>query len=241
MDYANLSDEQLMDLVRDLPRPANEAPFAELYRRWFWRLVAYFRRMGCRHHDAEDLAQETMWRVSEHRLQWNGDNFPAWLFAIAHNLLVDWFRRETSHAAFLKRITKRLRDRLRQLGSHADVIGLPSADPFLEREAAAVLLAEYHRRRPLPKPHRQILREWMWPSGELKFQPMIASELEDRLTTPLPPGETPSLGLSAYLVEGYQAPQSMMAVSRIVKLHYFKVVRPICNRYRADVEARFLE
>jgi len=43
-------------------------------------------------HEAEDLTQETLLRYWRARVNFRGGNFPAYLYAIAHNLVATWFR-----------------------------------------------------------------------------------------------------------------------------------------------------
>lgn len=65
--------------------------FAALYDRYVERIYRYmFRRLG-RHEDAEDLTAQTFRRALEGlpQYEWRGLPFGAWLFRIAHNLVVD--------------------------------------------------------------------------------------------------------------------------------------------------------
>ncbi len=71
--------------------------FAQLYERYLdrvYRYVAY--RVGARE-EAEDITSQVFLRALESlgSYRWQGFNFSAWLFRIAHNLLVDRLRRET--------------------------------------------------------------------------------------------------------------------------------------------------
>jgi RNA polymerase sigma-70 factor (ECF subfamily) len=47
---------------------------------------------------AEDLAAETFYRATRAFLGWRGESPPAWLLAIARNVLVDAARRDRRHA-----------------------------------------------------------------------------------------------------------------------------------------------
>ena len=70
---------------------AEPAAFAELYDRYLPRVYRYaYRRLGS-HSDAEDLAAQTFQRALEAigRYEERGLPFGAWLFRIAHNLIVD--------------------------------------------------------------------------------------------------------------------------------------------------------
>jgi RNA polymerase sigma-70 factor, ECF subfamily len=85
-DLCGLCDGSLA--VRAAGEPA---AFAELYDRYLPRVYRYaYRRLGS-HSDAEDLAAQTFQRALEAigRYEERGLPFGAWLFRIAHNLIVD--------------------------------------------------------------------------------------------------------------------------------------------------------
>lgn len=67
MDYASLSDEELMDHVR---RHNDNRAAHELFVRHFGRLVRRFRHRGVNGDEAEELAQETIYRVLRRRNYW---------------------------------------------------------------------------------------------------------------------------------------------------------------------------
>jgi RNA polymerase sigma-70 factor (ECF subfamily) len=73
----------------------DQAAFAELYDLHLDRVYRYvYYRTGNRH-DAEDLTEQVFlqaWAAIE-RFRWQGKPFLAWLYAVAHNLIVDWRRR----------------------------------------------------------------------------------------------------------------------------------------------------
>ena len=72
--------------------------FAQLYDLYVERVYRYaFRRLGA-HEDAEDLTAQTFHRALERldRYEWRGLPFGAWLFRIAHNLVVDRRRAPTA-------------------------------------------------------------------------------------------------------------------------------------------------
>jgi RNA polymerase sigma-70 factor (ECF subfamily) len=69
--------------------------FAGLYDRYVQRVYRYaYARLGT-HADAEDLTAQTFHRALERldQFEWRGTPFGAWLFRIAHNLVMD--RRRT--------------------------------------------------------------------------------------------------------------------------------------------------
>ncbi len=68
--------------------------FEEIYRIHFDRIYGYLRLSVGNRHDAEDLTNQTFIRMLESidRFVWRQVPFSAWLFRIAHNLLIDHFR-----------------------------------------------------------------------------------------------------------------------------------------------------
>ena len=73
----------------------NLAAFEELYRHYFPKVYAYVNYRIAPVQEAEDLVATTFLKATErlHRFQWRGDgSFAAWLFRIAHDLVVDFYR-----------------------------------------------------------------------------------------------------------------------------------------------------
>jgi len=77
-----------------LAQAGNRDAFEELYRLHFDRIYGYLQLSVGNRHDAEDLTNQTFIRMLESidRFVWRQVPFSAWLFRIAHNLLVDHFR-----------------------------------------------------------------------------------------------------------------------------------------------------
>lgn len=69
--------------------------FGVLYDRYLTRVYRYIYARSGNHADAEDLTAQTFHRALERleTFEWRGVPFAAWLFRIAHNLLVDRARR----------------------------------------------------------------------------------------------------------------------------------------------------
>ena len=93
-----VQDEQ--DLVHRAQNGDKEA-FTELYETYFSKLYRYVVvRIGNRA-EAEDMTQQVFVKayksISSYR--WRGVPFSAWLFRIAHNLVVDFFRKESKRPA----------------------------------------------------------------------------------------------------------------------------------------------
>jgi RNA polymerase sigma-70 factor (ECF subfamily) len=77
-----------------LAQAGNRDAFEELYRLHFDRIYGYLQLSVGNRYDAEDLTNQTFIRMLESidRFVWRQVPFSAWLFRIAHNLLVDHFR-----------------------------------------------------------------------------------------------------------------------------------------------------
>ena len=76
----------------------DQAAFAELYDLFLAAVYRYvYYRVGNRP-DAEDLSEQVFlqaWAAID-RFRWQGKPFLAWLYALAHNLVIDWRRRARS-------------------------------------------------------------------------------------------------------------------------------------------------
>lgn len=84
------SDEQLMLAYRD----GDAGAFDVLYERHGKRLFRFLLRQCGQRHVAEELLQETWMRVIQARGRYeHRARFTTWLFRIAHNLLIDHYRR----------------------------------------------------------------------------------------------------------------------------------------------------
>jgi RNA polymerase sigma-70 factor (ECF subfamily) len=71
------------------------AAFEELYGHYFPKVYAYVNYRITPVQEAEDLVATTFLKATERlgRFQWRGDgSFAAWLFRIAHDLVVDFYR-----------------------------------------------------------------------------------------------------------------------------------------------------
>jgi RNA polymerase sigma-70 factor, ECF subfamily len=75
--------------------------FGALYDRYLTRVYRYMYARCGNHADAEDLTAQTFHRALERleTFEWRGLPFAAWLFRIAHNLLVDRARRGPGSAS----------------------------------------------------------------------------------------------------------------------------------------------
>jgi len=86
-------------LVQQAQQGDKEA-FAQLYESHFDKIYRYvILRIGNRT-EAEDMTQQVFLKAlrSIHSFKWKGIPFSAWLFRIAHNLVVDYLRKERKQA-----------------------------------------------------------------------------------------------------------------------------------------------
>lgn len=82
-------EEQLIEQAKTDPEA-----FGQLYELYVEKIYNYiYYRLG-NHHDAEDLTAKVFYRALNHIAHYNhkGVPFAAWLYRIAHNLVVNWHR-----------------------------------------------------------------------------------------------------------------------------------------------------
>ena len=82
-------EEQLIEHAKTDPEA-----FGRLYELYVEKIYNYtYYRLG-NHHDAEDLTAKVFYRALNHIAHYNhkGVPFAAWLYRIAHNLVVNWHR-----------------------------------------------------------------------------------------------------------------------------------------------------
>jgi RNA polymerase sigma-70 factor (ECF subfamily) len=84
-----LDDDQLIAVIRE-----NSEFFSVLYERYFQRVYHYCLKRTSDVHIAEDLSSEIFIKVLSKLDSYRvGSHFPAWLFRIAHNSIVDHYRK----------------------------------------------------------------------------------------------------------------------------------------------------
>ena len=89
-----MQDEQ--ELVKRAQQ-YNEEAFSELYELYFDKIYRYISLKIGNRIEAEDMTQLVFIKAlhSISSFKWRGSPFSAWLFRIAHNLVVDHFRKKT--------------------------------------------------------------------------------------------------------------------------------------------------
>ena len=107
-----MRDEELVRAVQG----GDVAAFGQLYERYFDKVYSYLSFKLGNATEAEDLAEQVFLKALEAigGYKWTGAPFQAWLFRIAHNLLVDSFRRKA------KRTSEPLDEEVQDQGLAAD-------------------------------------------------------------------------------------------------------------------------
>src|SRR3954470_11614582 len=87
------STEHVRKLV-ERAQAGDRAALEELYLIHFDRIYSYLHMTVGNRHDAEDLTTQTFLKMLESvtKFRWGSAPFSAWLFRIAHNLAMDYFR-----------------------------------------------------------------------------------------------------------------------------------------------------
>jgi RNA polymerase sigma-70 factor (ECF subfamily) len=87
--FEGMAEEQLIEQAKTDPEA-----FGRLYELYVEKIYNYiYYRLG-NHHDAEDLTAKVFYRALNHIAHYNqkGVPFAAWLYRIAHNLVINWRR-----------------------------------------------------------------------------------------------------------------------------------------------------
>jgi RNA polymerase sigma-70 factor (ECF subfamily) len=87
--FEEMDEAQLIERAKTDPEA-----FGQLYELYVEKIYNYiYYRLG-NHHDAEDLTAKVFYRALNHIAHYNnkGAPFAAWLYRIAHNLVVNWRR-----------------------------------------------------------------------------------------------------------------------------------------------------
>ena len=88
------SKDEVEDLVRQAQQGHSEA-FAGLYEAYYDKIYRYVMFKTGDTLEAEDLTEEVFLRMLESigSFKWQGYPFTSWLFRIAHNLVIDYYRK----------------------------------------------------------------------------------------------------------------------------------------------------
>ena len=131
MDLERLEGRELMTLVRE----GNREAFVVLVRRHQKSLLNFFRRMGARSHEMEDMAQETFLRVFGYRDRYEPKGkFTNFLFVLARHVWADAGRRAQRRPEVLSETLDE--------GPDPDARGDARAEARVDAEVALARLSE---------------------------------------------------------------------------------------------------
>ena len=94
------TDAPAPDVIEALIKGAQQgdaASFAELYQHFYDKIFRYVSFKTGDAFESEDITEDVFLRMLEsiHSFKWKGYPFSSWLFRIAHNLVVDHFRKKS--------------------------------------------------------------------------------------------------------------------------------------------------
>lgn len=95
----NVSEDQLQNAIAELQKGSAEA-FRLLYKHYQQKVYRYCLRMLGEANLAQDAFQETFIRVYEHRKDFRGSNFAAWLFTIARHICLNSIRSKKEYESY---------------------------------------------------------------------------------------------------------------------------------------------
>ncbi len=101
-DAAVLEERALIEAAKH-----DAEAFGKLYQRYVKRIYNYLYRHTGSQVEAEDLTSRTFFRALRnlHQYKDRGGAFQAWLFCIAHNLVVNWYRDQSRHPVVSLEVT----------------------------------------------------------------------------------------------------------------------------------------
>ena len=101
-DAAVLEERALIEAAKN-----DAEAFGKLYQQYVKRIYNYLYRHTGNRIEAEDLTSRTFIRAlrSLHQYKDRGGVFQAWLFRIAHNLVVNWYRDQSQHPVISLEVT----------------------------------------------------------------------------------------------------------------------------------------
>jgi RNA polymerase sigma-70 factor (ECF subfamily) len=144
MDFSMTEDEALMLAIQEGDSKAYESAVHK-----HLRSISYYAyRMLGNTRDTEDITQETFLRLWTHADTWRAEkaSLTTWLHRIAHNLCIDYLRKDKSA------LSKEYEDDQESLDKPADVPDQTRSledlrhalDELPERQRSAIVLSHYH-------------------------------------------------------------------------------------------------
>lgn len=97
--YRDRDEEKIASLAVEF-REGSDGAFKSLYQEFHSSVYRFCLRMLRDPMQAKDSFQETFIKAFEHRSEFRGDNFPAWLFTIARRVCLNAIRARRNHDSF---------------------------------------------------------------------------------------------------------------------------------------------
>ena len=93
---ARKHDRQVVESLVKQAQQGNQSAFAALYEMYYDQIFRYVSFKCGSPSESEDLTGEVFLKMlqSIHKFRWQGHPFTSWLYRIAHNLVVDYFRKQ---------------------------------------------------------------------------------------------------------------------------------------------------
>ena len=135
-----VNDDELKQAVKDLKKGSAEA-FQILYAKYNNKVYRFCLRMLGDEAQAKDAFQETFIRVYEHRKDFHGKNFAAWLFTIARHTCLNFIRARKDHDSFDEVFHGKKTERQSDIGMKEYIESAIQMLPPAMREA--IILREY--------------------------------------------------------------------------------------------------
>lgn len=136
----SVSNEELTQAMTDLKKGSAEA-FHILYEKYNNRVYRFCLRMLGEDAAAQDAFQETFIKVYEHRTNFRGNNFAAWLFTIARHTCLNIIRARKDSESFNEEYHATSGAKFRDIGAKDFIEKAIQKVPINLREA--LILREY--------------------------------------------------------------------------------------------------
>jgi RNA polymerase sigma-70 factor, ECF subfamily len=136
----DIEDEETLRAVEELRKGSAEA-FHILYKTYNQQVYRFCIRLLGSQAIAQDAFQETFIKVYEHRKDFRGNNFPAWMFTIARHVCLNYLRTKKENASFEEEFHSFYTDSDSDVGMKDFVQKAITKLPVSLREA--ILLREY--------------------------------------------------------------------------------------------------
>lgn len=121
----------------------------ELYKQYFNDLYAFLLSLTHDHHTTEDLLQETFFRAYLHLENYRDERVKTWLFTVARNTFIDYYRKQQRTVLKDEPFFKRLRTK--QAGPLDDLILVEQIQEVIDdiktlpiKQKQALLLRDFH-------------------------------------------------------------------------------------------------